>query len=129
MQRRVNAMKHGSVNLDTDEITFDLIVETKQDPISFIVSYTSFMQILYGLGKLHATVQRSLREKKSMQAISAEDVAVTHIQKDRWKDVVLLQITNSEGVPYTFAIPPDIAIDMAEQLKTESAKPHQTGHA
>src|ERR1700682_2895683 len=101
MQRRVIGINHGSVDLDTDEITFDLLVETKHAPMSFIATYTSFMQILYGLGKLHATVQRSLLDKNAMRAISAEEVAVTHIQKDRWKDVVLMQLTTPEGVPYT----------------------------
>jgi hypothetical protein len=64
-----------------------------------------------------------------MQASSAEKVESSHIQRDRWENVVIMQLTTPQGVPYTFSIPPEFAAEIADQLKTESAKPHQTGRA
>jgi hypothetical protein len=61
--------------------------------------------------------------------LTAENVAATHIQKDRWANVVLMQLITPGGVPYTFALPPQVASDIADRLKTESAKPHQAGIA
>jgi hypothetical protein len=66
---------------------------------------------------------------RAVEAIPAEEVAVTQIQRDRWQDRVLMQLTTPQGVPYTFAFPPQIANSIADQLKGESAKPHQVGNA
>src|SRR5690348_8296887 len=129
MERRVLGVKAGRVNTRTDEIVFDLAVEGKQFPMSFVASYEAFTQIMNGLGRLFVAVQNSLYEKKTMKGASAEAVASTHIQRDRWANVVLMQLSTPEGVPYTFAIPPQVAADMAEQLKTESSLPHQAGNA
>jgi hypothetical protein len=65
----------------------------------------------------------------AMEATPAELVTATHIHRERWANVVLMQLTTPTGIPYSFALSPQAASDIADQLKTESAKPHQTGTA
>ena len=64
-----------------------------------------------------------------MAPVAAERASVSHVQKDRWSDVVLLQLITPRGVPYSFAIPCQAVANIAARLRTESDKPTATGTA
>ena len=67
---------------------------------------------------------------KSLEPTSAEPIASHLIQKEDWSDVVLMQLVTPQGVPYTFELSRQTAIEIADRLKTESAKGvTQTGNA
>ncbi len=121
----------GAVDTATLKINFDLAADG-EPPLSCVMSYGAATQVMGALGRMffelqnHANVES---RRGQMTAIAAEDVAAAHIQKDRWVDVVLFQLTTSQGVPYNFAMPRHVAAEIADRLKIESAKPHQVGSA
>ena len=125
---RLTGLPKGAVDTQEREIQFELSVAHER-PLSFVARYGPAAQVISGLGRMLAELRRVLDEAKGMESTAAEAVATVQVQRDRWHDVVLVHLTTPEGVPYTFALPPQVAIGIADQLKTESAKPHQTGNA
>jgi hypothetical protein len=125
---RLTGLPNGQLDTETKEITFELAV-TDRPPISFTMTYGPAAQIIGALGRMFLELQKVLWAEKGMQTAGGESVAVSHIQKDRWQNVVVLQLTTPAGVPYTFVLTPQDAADIGDQLKTESAKPHQVGTA
>jgi len=125
---RVVGIGSGSVDTKAHEINFELTVAGRP-PMAFIAEYGPASQITGALGRMLLQLRDVLIAANVMKGVSAESVASSHVQKDRWADRVIMQLTTPHGIPYTFALPPQIAASIAEQLKTESAKPHQTGSA
>lgn len=125
---RALGVSSGSINLDTREISFALSIAGRP-PMEFVSEFGPATQIIGALGRMFFGLQQRLAGEKGMTTVAGEQVQASHIQKDQWKDVVIMQLTTPQGVPYTFALPPKMAVDISEQLKTESAKPHQTGRA
>lgn len=130
MPRQVKGVTKGSVHTGKLELNFTLSLADGRD-LDYTAEYGPASQVISALGRLFVELQKAAAaaEGTLMRATAAEKVAMTHIQKDRWSDVVLLQLTTPQGVPYTFELPPRLASEIADQLKTESAKPHQAGHA
>jgi hypothetical protein len=128
MQYRVLGLGTGGVDTETEEIIFDLTIDGRA-PMSFVFEYGAAAQVIGALGRMFVELRRVLTERQPIKQASAEVVQSSHVQKDRWENLVIMQLTTPQGVPYTFAIDPQFAAEIGEQLKTESAKPHQTGHA
>jgi hypothetical protein len=124
----LTGLTSGAVDTTSHEITFHLSVSGRA-PFAFVAKHGPVAQMISGLSRMLSELRRVLDSEKKMEAVSAENVAATHIQKDRWANVVLMQLITPGGVPYTFALPPQVASDIADRLKTESAKPHQAGIA
>jgi hypothetical protein len=116
------------VDTKTNEIQFDLALEDGKS-LNLIGSYGSVAQITGALGGMLLQLRQILHSKKGMASVAGEQVHSSHIQKDRWTDTVIVQLTTPSGIPYTFGIPTRVASEIADQLKTESAKPTQTGRA
>ena len=126
--QRLVAMDRGAVDPEKHEIHFTLKV-SDAPPITLIARYGPAAQLVAHLAKMVSALNQILAGSNVMEATPAELVAATHIQRERWANVVLMQLTTPTGIPYTFALSPQTASDIADQLKTESAKPHQTGTA
>jgi hypothetical protein len=131
MQKILHLASVPSGDIDTEslEIKFDLAT-TDGTSIHCTMKYGAATQIIGALGRMFSALQEyAQRQKGRMEPLAAEEIAAAHIQKDRWMDVVIFQLTTPQGVPYNFAMPPHVAADIADRLKIESAKPHQTGTA
>jgi hypothetical protein len=128
MPYRIVGIGSGAVDTVAHEINFELTVAGRP-PMAFAAEYGPAAQFIGALGRLFFELRQTLLAAKGMKSSAGEQIASSHIQRDRWENVVLMQLTTPQGVPYTFAMQPQIASEIAEQLKTESAKPHQTGHA
>jgi hypothetical protein len=128
MQYRVLGIRMGSVDAETEEMILDLTIDGRP-PMSFVLGYGAAVQVISALGRTFFELRRILTERQPTKKIPAELVQLSHIQKDRWEDVVLMQLTTPQGIPYTFAIPSQFASEIGDQLKMESAKPHRIGHA
>jgi hypothetical protein len=123
---RLIGLTDGAVDTVSHEIHFSLAVHGRP-PIPFITEYGPATQTIGALGRMFVELQTILENKKTgMAAVAAESVAAAHIQKERWNndDVVIFQLTTMSGIPYNFVIPRQAASDIADRLKTESAKPH-----
>jgi hypothetical protein len=127
-RRRVAALAGGQVNLDTKDIEFDLTLSDRQT-LALVATYGSAAQITSALGGMLKALRGALDSERGMATIAGERVEGCHIQKDRWKDEVILQLITPSGIPYTFGIPTRDAAQIAERLRIDSAKPTQTGNA
>jgi hypothetical protein len=126
---RVLGIANGAINTETHDINFDLTVEGRP-LMQFIMTYGAATQVIGALGKMFSHLQSVVQSQKQGQsAVAAEAVAGAHIQKDRWQDIVIFQLTTPQGIPYNFAMPTKVASDIADRLKTESAKSTDVGHA
>jgi hypothetical protein len=110
MQYRVLGIGSGGVDTVSHEINFEFTIDGRPS-MSFVAAYAPAVQIIGALGRMFFELRRILHEAKGMKSVAGEQVASSHIQKDRWENVVLMQLTTPQGVPYTFAIPPQIAAD------------------
>ena len=125
---RVAGLTDGSVDLDKKELSFTLSIRGR-DPYRFVADFGAATQVIGALGRMWAEFRSRLDQQGGVAPISAEQVSASHVQKERWTDVVLLQLITPAGIPYSFAIPTRDAADIADRLKTESAIPTQTGSA
>ena len=127
--RRLAGLAGGNALPDTHELMFDLAVMNGQKPLSFIASYGVASQIIGALADMLKPLTDALAQAKGMVLISGEEVGSLHVQKERWEDVVILRLTTPEGIPHAFRMSPQTAVDIADRLKTESAKPTEAGNA
>lgn len=127
--RRLLGLVGGKINPATSEMLFDLSVATGGKPLSFIATYGVASQVISGLARMLKGLSDELARTQGVQGISAEQVQIVHVHKERWEDIVILRLTTPTGIPYAFQLSPQQAAETADQLKTESTKPTQTGRA
>jgi len=125
---RLIGLPGGAVDTINHQILFELAV-TDGEPIAFVVEYGPATQVVSALGRMLAELRRILMTAQASKCIVAEKVASSHVQKDSWENIVIMQLMTPQGTPYTFALPPHDAAEIANQLRIESAKPHQAGTA
>jgi hypothetical protein len=121
-------LSKGTVDTANHVINFEMTV-SDGPPISITGEFGPMAQLIGALARRHLELRRILDQAKGMKTVAAEQVAASHVQKDQWENIVMMQLTTPMGVPYTFALRPEDAAAIAVQLKTESAKPHLTGKA
>ena len=124
---RVTGLSSGGVDLEKREIHFTLGSVEKE--FSFVAKYGVASQVIGALGRMFFELKKNMASQKGMETTAAEELAAFHIQKERWNDLVLVELITSHGVPYTFAIPNEIAADIADRLKIESGQTTQVGNA
>lgn len=124
---RITGLPRGDVDSEKHEIHFTL--GSAEKDFSFIAKYGVASQVIGALGRMFFELKKIMATQKGMETTAAEELAAFHIQKERWNDLVLVELITSQGVPYTFAIPNEIAADIADRLKTESGKSTQVGSA
>jgi hypothetical protein len=122
----VTGLPGGAIDLEKGEILFELAISNGQS-LSCIARMGPISQVIGGLARMRLTLEAHLRSQNAIEISPAEQVAQSLIHKERWSDNVMMVLTTPEGVPYTFALPCQIAAEIADQLKTESAIPTQTG--
>ena len=127
-QLRLISLPEGTVDTEKHEISFVLDVDGNR-PFSFVAKYGVAAQITSSLGKMVSELHEFLVATKGTESTAAEPVASFHVQKDQWSQEVLLMLMTPRGVPYTFALPHLAAVEIANQLKTQSGKATQTGTA
>jgi hypothetical protein len=126
---RLAGLASGSVDIDAQEIRFALSIE-RAPPLSFVGKFGVVAQVIAALGRMMTELRAQMYARGgAMAPVAAEQIGTSHIQKERWSDVVLLQLITPGGVPYSFALSCADAADIADRLKTESAKPTGTGRA
>jgi len=106
------------------EITFAFDDGSRMPLLTY---FPAVEQMLPALSQIVTAVRESKRG--TVQQVVAEDVRECVVEKDRWENVVVLRFVSANGAPYTFAIPPQNAREIAERLIIEAAKPHQVGQA
>jgi hypothetical protein len=120
---RTTAVVDGAVDRDAKAIHFSLAIPGRP-PIRFIAEYGASTQIIGALGRMFLALQELVQaEKTGMAAVAAEQIAAAHIQQEHWTGNVIFQITTPTGIPYNFVMPPQVASNIADRLKIESAKP------
>jgi len=125
---RLIGLPGGTVDSVSHEINFVLSV-TDGEPIAFVVEYGPATQVISALGRMLSELRRILMDAQASKFIVAEKVASSHVQKDSWENIIIMQLMTPQGTPYTFALPPQDAAEIADQLRAESAKPHHAGSA
>lgn len=125
---RVTGLPEGSVDVDKQELNFTISV-SEGKPTLFVAKFGVAAQVIGALGRMLTELRAQLDKKGGIASVAAEQVAAAHIQKDRWTDVVLVQLITPRGVPYSFAVRCQDAADIADRLKIESAKGTQSGIA
>jgi hypothetical protein len=126
--QRVNGLPTGHMDGANHEIFFEL--STPQGhKLPFVAKFGVASQIVSSLARMVRQMEGIMRSQNVAASTAVEMVAEAHVQKERWQDLVILRFVSAGGVPYTFGIPSAEAAQLAEMLKTESAKPTQTGNA
>lgn len=114
--------------LNTETLEFEITFAFENGPPMPIVTYfPAVEQMLPALAQVATAVRE--QQRGTAQLAVAEDVRECNVEKDRWQDVVIIRFVSLHGVPYTFALPPKGALEIAERLKSEAQKPHQVGTA
>lgn len=114
--------------IDAEHFLFELMFAFDDGTTTPIVAYfPAVEQMLPALAQLVTAVGES--QRGTAQQVVAEELRECLVERDRWEDVVIMRLISLHGVPYTFAIPPQNALEIAERLKSEAQKPHQVGQA
>ena len=93
---RVTGLRDGGIDLDKQEVHFEL--STSEARKAFSASYGVGAQVMGALTRMVSELKRHLDQRVTgMAATGAEQVAAAHVQKDRWPDAVLLQLTTPAG--------------------------------
>jgi len=125
----VQNLADASVDTNGRAIHFTLTV-TDGAQILFVMGYAPSTQVIGALGRaflqLHAALEKS---KGKLEAIPLEHVKHAHIQQDRLTGNVIFQMITPAGIPYNFVLTAKAASDIADMLKTESARRYQPGSA
>jgi hypothetical protein len=126
---RLTGLPEGAADVANQELRFSLSV-ARDAPLAFVGKIGVVTQIISALGRILMELRIQLEARGAgMASVNAEEVAAAHIQRERWRDVVLLQLITPAGVPYTFALSQEASVDISARLKIESAKSSQRGNA
>ena len=125
---RLIGLESGEVDLDRQEVRFTL-TDTLSQNLEFVAAAGVAEQITSALSRMCTALREAAIAGNVTRPIAAEPVADTIVQRDRLHDLVLLQLITLSGAPYTFSLDHQAAIDISDQLKTESAKSVPRGTA
>lgn len=128
MPRRLTGLPKGAIDAEKHEIRLELGISGGK-PLPFVAKFGVASQIASGLSRMVRELETIMRSQKAATSTAIERIAEAHVQKERWEDLVLLRFVSVGGVPYTFGIPATEAAELADRLRTESAKPTETGRA
>lgn len=125
----VQNLANASVDANGRAIHFSLTVSDGAQ-IPFVMGYAPSTQVIGALGRMFLKLQEALEKSKGkLETLPLENVAHAHIQQDRLTSNVIFQMITPAGIPYNFVLTPKAASDIADMLKTESARPYQPGSA
>ena len=127
---RLVGITRGAVDTKAHEIQFDL-QDSERRTVSFVGRFGPIAQVIAGLARLHFELRQILQTAKAMEPTAAEEIGGHRIHADSWSPVVLVELVTPQGVPYTFEVSRQMANEIADRLKSESAKivRTQTGQA
>jgi hypothetical protein len=92
---RVTGLPDGGIDLDKQEVHFEL--STGEGRKAFNANYGVGAQVMGALTRMVSELKRHLDQRVTGMAATGAEVAAAHVQKDRWPDVVLLQLTTPAG--------------------------------
>lgn len=127
-RHRITGLPKGTIDTQKHEIQFELAV-SEGPPLAFVAKYGPAGQVISALARMHSQLRQVLRAEKGSEMTSAEEVSTVEVQKEQWSDTILVQLVTAQGVPHLFALSSKGASDMADSLKTESARKHRIGSA
>jgi hypothetical protein len=111
-----------------ETLDFDITIAVdREEPIEAIANLPVIEQMLPVLSLLAQAVREQL--SGTAQVVVAQDVSQVTVEKDPWQDQIVIRFLSPEGIPHTFAVPPKNALEIADRLKSEAAKPHRVGQA
>lgn len=116
---RLTGLPEGAVDTKAAEVRFTLTASTGQ-PVAFVARYGVLSQVIAGLARMAAELRRALQDADALEAAPAEEVTEGYIRKDRWRNAVVMELETAPGTRYRFALPSEVARDIADRLKTES---------
>lgn len=125
---RLLGLPSCAIDTQTNEIKFDLAV-SNGNPVSFIAKYGIIAQMLAGLARPASQLRDRLNSIGTPETVYPEAVVEVGVQQNKITGVILVELINQQGIPYTFALPPQTAIRMADLLKSETSKVTEMGTA
>ena len=124
MERRLVGLQSGAADIEKLEAQFTLSTSDGK-PLRFVAKLGVAEQITAAL----ARICTELRAKAARALGAAEQVAGFHVHREAMHDAVMLRIQTPQGVVYTFAMEPRIAVDMAASLKAEGERSISIGRS
>ncbi len=125
---RLIGLESGEVDLDRQEVRFTL-TDTLSQKLELVAAAGVAEQITSALSRMCTALREAAIAGNVTRPIAAEQVAEALVQRERFHDLVLLQLITLSGVSYTFSLDHQAAIDISDRLKTESAKSVPRGTA
>lgn len=127
MRKRVTGLPSGAVDLERQEVRFDLTVEGRT--MEFVAKAGVVDQIIAGLARAATTLREDAIKRGLPRPTAAETVAGAMISRERVHDLVMMQLVTDRQVPYTFVMSRHAAIDISARLKTEAERDVTLGSA
>jgi hypothetical protein len=125
---RLTGLPQATPNVESKDVSFTLLVD-KGDPIPCVASYGVAVQIAAALGTALNILQLAIDASHGAEKMAVEQLQNVNAQRDLFSESVVLRLTTVQGIPYLFELPCQSALQLAEKLKSEAAKPIQTGRA
>ena len=125
---RLIGLESGEVDLDRQEVRFTL-TDTLSQNLELVAAAGVAEQIISALSRMCTALREAAIAGNVTRPIAAEQVAEALVQRERFHDLVLLQLITASGTPYSFSLDRQAAIDISDRLKTESAKSVPRGTA
>lgn len=125
---RLTGMPQATPNGITEDIRF--VLETGHDnPIYCIADYAAASQMASGLGNAIRLLRAALSAKGSVVPVSAEHLSTIHVDRSLLSGDLIMTVTTALGVPFSFQIPIQVALELSDQLRTEALKANPMGNA
>lgn len=121
---RLNGLSDVEIDRDKQEMTFRLLLDENR-----AVVCTGGVAIVEHIISGLAQMTMEIRGGNPHRKVHAENPTAYGVQRDRLHDVVLLRFVTEAGVPITFALRTEHAIDIADRLKRYSAPSRPPGRA
>jgi hypothetical protein len=125
---RITGMPLFTPNIVTKDITFVLSVEGSE-PIDCVANFGAAAQIASSFGTALRVLRMALEEQSAWVTVATELLRAVDVQKSPLSGDIIMQATTTQGVPYIFRIPPQMAIALADRLRTEALKDISMGSA
>jgi hypothetical protein len=124
---RLTGILQATTNPGSKDIKFVLSV-SGHEPINCVAEYRVVGQIAAGLGTALEVLRMALAKAGAILPFVAERLQAYHIEKDQLASQVVMVLTTVSGIQYTFQMPSQNAIEIADRLRTEAAKERPMWH-
>lgn len=118
---RTTGISNGAVDEQNQEIRFSLNVQ-QAPPMEFVAKFGVASQITSAIARMVVELEKFIRARNGSATTAAEQIVNSHVQQERWDGKILMRFTTDKGVPYTFAVTPQGAAEISDQLRIEAQR-------